>query len=303
VNAPSVRSLFSALGFAALAAAAQSAAAVEWSDTSISWRYGSDFAEPFINTPTGGRVDIAKNIFALTHADGYKYGTNFFNVDMLLSDNKDPASCANFICTGSAQEAYVVYRGALSLNKISGKNYGNSLVRDWEGKFGFDWNTKDDAGYNSKKRMFVLGPQMSMNVPGFLNIAVLGLWESNAPCTTFPVAPGTSSCTPRYDYKTHAALDLSWGIPFGASGFNFQGYFLQIASKGRNEFGGPTKAETHFDGAVMYDLGALMGGPKQAFKVGLEYEWWRNKFGNDYKGPAGQGAFAKTPMIRSEYHF
>jgi hypothetical protein len=46
-----------------------------------------------------------------------------------------------------------------------------------------------------------------------------------------------------------------------------------------------------------------MGGPKQAFKVGLEYEWWRNKFGNDYKGPAGQGAFAKTPMIRAEYHF
>ncbi|MDH3210281.1 MAG: outer envelope protein, partial [Burkholderiaceae bacterium] len=49
------------------------AIAAEWSDTAISWRYGTTFAEPFINQ------DIKKNIIALTHASGYKYGTNFFN--------------------------------------------------------------------------------------------------------------------------------------------------------------------------------------------------------------------------------
>jgi hypothetical protein len=308
------------LAAAAAIFAAQPAAGADWSDTSLSYRYGTAFAEPFVNNAQGTRQDIAKSIVALTHASGYKYGSNFFNVDMLLSDNKDPASCANLFttgCTGSAQEVYVVYRGALSLNKISGNNYGNSWVRDWEGKFGFDINAKNDAGYNSKKRMFVLGPSMSMNVPGFLNIGVIGMWESNAPCTTFPqVASGFPAanypCMPRYSYKTHPALDLSWGIPFGASGFNFQGYLLVIDSKGRNEFGGPTATETHFDGAIMYDVGAAMGGPKQTFKIGLEYEYWKNKFGNPttsiqvgFPGGsgAGPGATAKTPMLRAEYHF
>jgi hypothetical protein len=84
---------------------------------------------------------------------------------------------------------------------------------------------------------------------------------------------------------------------------NFQGYADWIASKGTNEFGGPTSTETHFDGAVMLDVGRVTGGPKGTFKVGFEYEWWKNKFGNAYTGFAGSGAFAKTPMIRAEYHF
>jgi hypothetical protein len=53
----------------------------------------------------------------------------------------------------------------------------------------------------------------------------------------------------------------------------------------------------------MLDVGSVAGGPKGTFKVGLEYQWWKNKFGNDASGPAGSGAFAKTPMIRAEYHF
>ena len=60
------------------------ATAADWSDTAISWRHGSQFAEPFNDQ------DISKNIFALTHVSGYKYGVNFFNVDMLQSDKTDP---------------------------------------------------------------------------------------------------------------------------------------------------------------------------------------------------------------------
>src|SRR5580765_3106697 len=61
-----------------------SASAETWSDTAISWRHGQKFAEPF------GPNDITKNIFALTHIGGYAYGTNFFNVDLLQSNGKDP---------------------------------------------------------------------------------------------------------------------------------------------------------------------------------------------------------------------
>jgi hypothetical protein len=53
----------------------------------------------------------------------------------------------------------------------------------------------------------------------------------------------------------------------------------------------------------MYDASTIIGASKNTFKIGAEYQYWRNKFGTDYKGPAGTGAFAKTPMIRAEYHF
>jgi hypothetical protein len=59
-----------------------------FSDTSIGYRYGTEFAEPFNNNA------ISKDIINLNHVSGYKYGTNFFNVDMLLSDNKDPVAQA-----------------------------------------------------------------------------------------------------------------------------------------------------------------------------------------------------------------
>ena len=61
------------------------------------------------------------------------------------------------------------------------------------------------------------------------------------------------------------------------------------------------------------DLSGLVGAKPKRLKLklglglglglGLEYQYWKNKFGNNRSGPAGSGAFAKTPMIRAEYHF
>ncbi|MEO8009423.1 MAG: outer envelope protein [Betaproteobacteria bacterium] len=273
-----------ALLAALLSAGMHNAAAAEWSDTSIGWRYGNKFREP-VNSD-----DINKNIIDLQHASGYKYGTNFFNVDLLMSDSKDPAAGGS-----GAQEAYVVYRNTVNLSKITGGEYKyGGIVRDFGATAGFDWNTKNDIGYSSKKRMLVVGPTVMMDVPGFLNISVLALFESNAPV-------GIQN---RYSYDTHPALDLVWGIAFGDSPFNFQGYVDIIGAKGKDEFGGDTRTEIHFDGAIMLDVGRVIGGPKNTFKVGLEYEYWKNKFGNDNGNPFFQGgASAKTPMIRAEYHF
>ena len=263
--------------------AVKSADAAQWSDTSIGWRYGTKFREPY------DANDISKNIIDFRHASGYKYGINFFNVDLLMSDSKDPAAGNS---TAGAQEAYIVYRNIVSLGKITGSDYKFPMVRDIGATFGFDWNTKNDA-YGSRKRMLVVGPTLMMDVPGFLNISVLVLGESNAP----------NGINGRYYYKTHPELDIAWAIPIGDSPFSFEGYFDYIAAKGKDEFGSGTKPETHFDGQIMLDVGRVLGGPKGTFKVGLEYEFWKNKFGNDHEGPAGDGAFAKTPMIRAEYHF
>lgn len=279
------------LGCALIAAGLSAAHAADWSDTYIGYRYGTSFGEPFNNE------DIAKNIFNLGHVSGYKYGTNFLNVDMLLSDSKDPASPGS---SSGAQEIYVVYRHTLDLGKITGhpESFKFGPIRGVGLTAGFDANTKDDAGYNSKKRMLVAGPTVMLDVPGFLNVSILQLWESNAPYNKF-----SHTATDRYDYDPHPMLSLAWGIPIGSLPLSFEGYANFIASKGKNEFGGGTKPETNIDMQVMYDASSLLGASKNTARIGLEYQYWRNKFGNDHTGAAGSGAFAKTPMIRAEYHF
>jgi len=277
------------LALAALAGAAATAQAADWSDTSIGWRTGSKYAEPF------NPDSIKKNIFNLNHVSGYKYGSNFFNVDYLMSDKKDPSFAGS---NSGAREVYIVYRHTLDIEKVTGTPLKFGPARGFGVTAGFDVNTKDDAGYNSKKQMFVLGPTVMFDVPGFLNVSLLELWESNQPYSTF-----SNSGVPRYSYKKHPMLTAAWGIGLGKdTGFSFEGFMNYIASKGANEFGGGTKPETNFDGQIMYDVGALSGA-KGKFKVGIEYQYWKNKFGNDHAGPAGSGAFAKTTMLRAEYHF
>jgi hypothetical protein len=257
--------------------------AEDWSDTSIGYRYGTQFAEPY-NTHL-----ITKNIFFLTHAGGYKYGTDFFNIDLLQSDSNDPAAGTS----DGAQEAYVVYRNTLDAGKIIGKSLSAGPIRGAGLTLGFDWNAKNDAGYQSKKRMLVLGPTLMLNVPGFFNIDVLALDESNDPA-------GISS---RFTYAPHVAVGGEWGIPLITLlkvPISYEGFGLWIAAKGANEFGGPTAAETNIDTELMFDLSALFGAPAKTFRVGPEYQYWDAKFGNPDSIP---GTIANTPMFRSDYHF
>ena len=273
---------------AMLAAFGVAAHAADWSDTSISYRYGDKFAEPFEGN------DISKNIVNLSNVSGYKYGQNFFSVDMLMSNDKDPSAPG---ASSGAFETYVVYRNTLDFGKISGNNLAVGPARGFGATVGFDYNSKTDAGYNSKKRMLVAGPTVMLDVPGFLNVSLLALWESNAPYNDY-----SQTSTPRYRYRTHPMLSAAWGIPFSVGiPLSFEGYADFIGSKGKDEFGGDTKAETNIDMEIMYDISGAVGTPKNTFKIGVEYQYWKNKFGNN--DATNPGATAKTPMVRVEYHF
>jgi hypothetical protein len=279
------------IALVALGAAAVCAQAADWSDTSISLRHGTNYAEPFNSNA------VTKNIVGLTHASGFKYGSNFFNVDLLMSDQTDPS--AKDAKTG-AHEVYVVYRNTLDLEKVTGKSFKTTGVRGLGFTSGFDFNTKNDAGYNSKKEMYVAGPTVMVDVPaGFLNVSLLQLWESNAP-SGYNFGTSSYYTTDRFHYDPHPMLSASWAIPFSVASvpLEFAGFANYITAKGKNESGANTAAETNIDMQVMYDVSG-----NKTFKVGAEYQYWKNKFGNDYTGAAGKGAFAKTPMVRAEYHF
>lgn len=280
----------SVVAAAVLLCASAATTAAAWSDTALSWRIGNTFAEPF------NPLDIGKNIFALTHAGGYKYGSNYFNLDLLQSDADDPGSLTQ---RSGAQEAYALYRGTLDIGKLRGADLSYGPVSGVGVTAGFDWNTKNDVGYNSRKRMLVLGPTLMWKTPGFLATSLLLLHESNAPSGAFPPI---SQVQGRYTYDLHPMLSLAWGIPVG-KGFKFEGYANLIAAKGKDEVGNQTGVETNIDMQLMYDVGAAFGGSRNLFRIGLEYQYWNNKFGNTYQTTGGRGQRAGTPMVRAEVHF
>ncbi len=277
------------LAIAASCTASQ-ALAMDWSDNAVSWRYGSAFREPF------NPRHINKHIVAFTHASGYQFGSNYLNADLLMSDRDDPRWLGS---QSGAREVYVVYRHTLDIGKLRGSDMKFGAVRGVGATFGFDWNHKADVGYNSRKRMLVAGPTLMWDVPGFLNTSLLLLHESNSPTGAFPPI---SNVQGRYTYDMHPMLNVAWGIGV-AQGWSFEGYANFIASKGKDEVGNETGAETNIDMQLMYDLASAMGRKKGSFRIGLEYQYWNNKFGNTSASTFGRGYRASTPMVRVDFHF
>jgi nucleoside-specific outer membrane channel protein Tsx len=264
--------------------------AFDWSDSAVSWRHGNSFREPF------NSENIQKDILAFTHVDGYSLGTQFINMDLLHSDSHDPKSLNR---SGGAQEAYLVYRNTLDIEKLTHQKIAFGAIKGAGITLGFDWNTKSDVGYNSRKRMLVWGGTLMWDVPGHLNTSLLFLHESNAPSGAFPPISNVSG---RYHYKTHPMIALDWGIPM-APLVAFEGYANFIASKGKDEVGHDTGVETNIDSKVMFDMGSTLGYGKNVFRIGVEYQYWPNKFGNTAVTTGGNGFKARTPMVRVEYHF
>ena len=73
-----MKRILNPIASAALVAALSLPAALqafEWSDNFIGYRTGTTYREP-VNSK-----DISKDILQFQHVDGYKYGTNFVNID------------------------------------------------------------------------------------------------------------------------------------------------------------------------------------------------------------------------------
>jgi nucleoside-specific outer membrane channel protein Tsx len=266
-----------------LLAAALPLSAADWSDTFFGYRTSSQFREPGIAQP------VAKNILQLSHASGWAYGTNFFNVDMLLSDKGDPAVNGK----SGANEVYVVYRGALSLGKLSGKDLGFGPVRDVSLTAGFDINAKDSA-FGSKKRFLVFGPTLNFKVPrGFVD---LGLWACHE--QNYNGIVGRS-----VDFKTTYVVSAAWNIPV-MEDLVFKGFANFVGPKGKDGFGVETKAETLADLSLLYDISPLFRTQKKVY-AGVGFEYWNNKFGgaNNNGATGAVNNRVTAPMAQVQIHF
>jgi len=280
------RSLAAALTALTLAAPLAHA----FSDTSINYRYGPNFTEPGVADANGQSAEIAKNIVGFKHLSSYRYGTNFVNVDILDSiGSSDPANNSS----DGAQELYALYRNTVSFKQVSGtERFKTGMLRDVGLTVGFDANTKNTS-FAPRKRSMIIGPTLSFDVPGFYNVTA-GVYKEN----NHNGIVGSS-----VNFDATWAIESSWGVPFNVAGLplSFEGLLNVTGPKGKDGFGAETKTELLLRPALMLDAGALAGAPANTFRVGLGWEYWYNKFGNDHT--KGTGALQSTPYLQVEYHF
>lgn len=292
------------LGLAVAIACAAGAHAADWSDTSIGYRYISKEGA-FVADANNNKVDVAKQIVALSHISGYKYGSNFFNIDVLKSDSNNPAANGTpFNGPGSnsgAQEVFAIYRHDLSLSAVSGASLKYGPVKDVSLTAGFNAGSKNDFN-GASPRALVIGPTVQFALPaGFVNVGLQAYKESNNSTISNAIFHEGA----HQSFKTAPQLNLVWGVPFNAGiPANFKGFLTVTGAKGKGTpHGDETKTETLLDAMLMFDLGSLAG-KKESFYAGVGYRYWNNKFGNDEGLNANNKAgHISAPFVQVEAHF
>ena len=267
---------------AGLIAATGSTFAADFSDTWIAYRYSNGYAEP------GIAADVPKNIYTLAHFSGYKYGTNFFSLDILRSLENDPA---NRNSTSQAQELYVSYRSSVSSSKTLGMKYDLGPVRDFSLTFGFDAGAKDTA-FAPKPLKLLIGPTVNLNIPmGFLDLSLLAYNETN----------NNGIVGKKVQFDTTYQFGALWGMFFNlGTPAKFTGFMSITGAKGKDGFGVETETETLMRTSVQWDLGTLAGLNKGTVFAGIGYEYWKNKFGNR---SGSTGSKNSVPVLVAEFHF
>jgi nucleoside-specific outer membrane channel protein Tsx len=289
-----VQSCLGALAAAAfgLALPAGPAQAQIFQDNSFEYRYGTRFKEP----GTANGADIEKSIVNYTHVDGYKWGSNFLSIDLLMSAGNDPVhdQPGSGASGEGAREVYVVYRHGLSYNKVSGSKGGWGPIADFGLTLGADVNTKD-TDFAPQKRLIVAGPYIAWAVPkgSFLNTSFNWCKEWNHNGITDVAV----------EFADHFCFEAAWSfpIPLGFTTAKFNGFFNVVTPKGRDGFGAETKTEVLTRPEIVFDIGEMFHHRKNFIEAGFAYEYWLNKFGNDHDNVVG--SLANTPMFVGRVHF
>jgi hypothetical protein len=263
----------------------------QFSDTSLGFRYGDNFREPgYADSKNPHGIDINKDIISITHVDGWEYGTNFLNVDILKSFSRNPRADS----TEGAIEVYAVYRADFSPNSIFKTDlFTFGPVRDVTLELGTDLNTKNDP-FGSQKKLLVLGPNFHFDVPGFLNIAFLygHEWNRNS------IAHTDDNFNPQLIISAVYSFPLDF-IHFAP--LRFDGFTNINSPKGINGFQQKTDWEVLSQNRLVLDFGQVALNKPKFLDVFIGFEYWLNKFGNNHN--LVPGSLAYTPFIGTAVHF
>jgi nucleoside-specific outer membrane channel protein Tsx len=282
-------------------------AQAQFQDNSFTYWYSPEFREPDTNN---GHA-IMKNVIGFTHVDGgNKFGNNFLNIDMYHSNAGDPTASdvtdptvpvSNRPAVG-ATEVYAVFRHDISLSRITGKKLAFGPVKDVLVTLGVDLSTKNTT-FAPGKKLPLAGATFAIKVPkGFWDISLLWdkEWDHNG-YGNFSTNPGLYNPGGAVVFHSAAMISTAWGIPFkvGKVPLSFEGFGSINSSKGPDGGGNGTKPETLLHPKLMYNFGKLIS-EKHNWQIGIGYEYWEHKYGEDSK--INPGSVQNAPFAALTIH-
>ncbi|WP_278389771.1 outer membrane protein OmpK [Stutzerimonas kunmingensis] len=217
-----------------------------WQNNSLTYLYGKNFA---VDSAGGKEGDIQQTI-TFEHASGWTWGDLF-----LFVDNK----WYNGISGSDGHTYYGEFSPRLSLGKISGADLSFGPIKD----------VLISATYErgeGRNRNYLLGPAVDLAIPGFDRFSLNTYYRKPDGITGKP--GGQWQITPTW----------AMTFPVGKSDILFDGYIDWVVNDKKN---GNTelKKNFHFNPQVKYDLGKALDYTPGKLYVGIEYDYWSNKYG------------------------
>jgi nucleoside-specific outer membrane channel protein Tsx len=213
------------------------AGAAQWSSTNVQYLIGDTY------TNVSDDTEVSASIITLEHVNGWKYGDNFYFVDITNPDRADAKLGTSFY-------------GELSPRLSFGKMFGADLSAG----FFKDVLLTTTAEIGNGFQNYLYGVAVDLNIPK------TPVFQINA----YVRNENRPDTDPGYQ------VTLVWLTPFniGGASFAFEGFFDYAFDMDHAEDNIITAPR------LLMDLGKTWGSP-EVLQVGIEYQIWRNKYGID----------------------
>jgi hypothetical protein len=245
----------------------------------MSYSYVFDATDPFV-----GKTD--KQVVSFTHFDVWTYGTNFFNIDLLKSDLRDPAAPCGFAgfqptgCEGTT-EIYGFFRSTLGWKQLFDLTFTGPLT-NISFAFGADANSENND-VETSKRDYVAGLRYDFDLlfGATFGLSTLYYQEKShfglggAPNPPFTPYPGTTY------YRSDWRVEYLLNVPIGPKGTPL--VFTSLAGingpKGPGQGNAVTATEYFTVQKLTLDFGQVTWNKPNLVSVWVAYTYWQNKFG------------------------
>lgn len=227
----------------ALTAAAAVPAHAEqfWADNSVTLLHSADYVNPF-NTVKKEKQEMT--VMTLEHASGHDWGDAFFFVDRL--NGKGSISSFN--------ETYAELSPRFSLSNMTGSELKAGPITDVLIATTYEFSS-NSTGFSQDNYLYGVG--LNWDLPGFAFFQTNFYYVNNE------------------NVDDDLQLTVVYGVPFatGDVDWMFDGYIDWSSAQEDHS------AEFHFNPQLRADVGKFMGITKSKLEAGIEYSYWKNKFG------------------------
>jgi nucleoside-specific outer membrane channel protein Tsx len=239
-----------------------------WHNESLTYLWGKDFK---VNPPI-------QQTFTLESASAWTWGDIWFFVDQINYNGKKDAN-------NGSNTYYGEFSPRLSFGKITGTDLSFGPIKDVLLATTYEFGEGDNESY-------LAGPGFDLAIPGF-DYFQLNFYYRKPDGHRVPA--GAWQITPAWAYT----------IPVGNSDILIDGYMDWVVNNKDSSSGRPNQsdyhANLHFNPQIKYDLGKAMGYEAKHLYVGVEYDYWSDKYG--IKDSQYFTTDQNTTSLLVKYHF